>query len=852
MFPSHERHLPLLSQGSSWRLGSNSPDTPPTLEEGNVAGNPIFVHKWANDTSIVCVAASPKRKLLFCGTQDSRIIVYDLQTYQKTREYVAHSGSVLCLLMSDCETQLFSGGADSLVRIWDITDSGELDSAYTVYSPVDIGDIFSIAWWSSAKTIILGAQNASISYVQISLQSHARNSDQMPFKRYDKFFDSTGHGRSRPKAVPEECSTDKLVLGTLIQIPSNNIISYAHNGYIYCMGIVTLDDGIADHSDFTEFLVTGGGDGMVHIWGLKDGIHLLKSLENEDSVLSFARNKGSPYLYCGLANGRVNVWDLSTYQQIRSSESDEGDIVSLAIFGDCLFKGTNSGVTKWKSRGEIKSAWIAHTGFCQAVKTIVIDNIPYLITAGTDHSITLWDISALERSELDRVPDNLTSSGRMLEVLGKLVVFRTVSKLPSLYIDESRRCANYIRTLLRNLGASQVALLPVEDANPVIFGVFKANKHTDKPVSRVLWYGHYDVIEVSHQDSWDTDPFKMTAQNGYLYARGVSDNKGPLLAAVYAVAELYQQGELESDVVFVVEGEEESGSYGFQDVVTQNRELFGDIDWVFLSNSYWLDDNVPCLNYGLRGVISATVEVFSDKPDRHSGVDGGISREPTIDLITLLSKLNDDEGKVNLPGFYAPIRPVSDWELQSYKQITDKINKLRLCDLMAKWRLPSLTIHGVSVSGPNNATVIPRRASASLSIRIVPNQDLEQVKSSLIEYLEQKFASLKTENHLEVRIIHEAEPWLADVNSAANKILLENIAEEWGVDPLLIREGGSIPSIRFLEKTFGCEAVHLPTGQASDNAHLNNERLRVTNLFKTKEILKKTINKLPQKRHDLH
>ncbi|GMF06568.1 unnamed protein product [Ambrosiozyma monospora] len=121
-----------------------------------------------------------------------------------------------------------------------------------------------------------------------------------------------------------------------------------------------------------------------------------------------------------------------------------------------------------------------------------------------------------------------------------------------------------------------------------------------------------------------------------------------------------------------MEGEEESGSYGFQDVVTQNKSLIGEIDWVLLSNSYWLDDNVPCLNYGLRGVIAANVEIYSDKPDRHSGMDGGLSREPTIDLINILSKLNNDEGQVRLPNFYNTIKEATQDELKLYEEITAK------------------------------------------------------------------------------------------------------------------------------------------------------------------------------------
>ena len=153
------------------------------------------------------------------------------------------------------------------------------------------------------------------------------------------------------------------------------------------------------------------------------------------------------------------------------------------------------------------------------------------------------------------------------------------------------------------------------------------------------------------QKDWKTDPFILTAKEGNLYARGVSDNKGPTLAAIYSVAELYHRQQLNCDVVFIIEGEEECGSIGFQKVINDNKQLISGgsgggngttgIDWIMLSNSYWLDDLTPCLNYGLRGVINASITIKSDKPDRHSGVDGGVSREPTMDMMHLLSTLVD-------------------------------------------------------------------------------------------------------------------------------------------------------------------------------------------------------------------
>ncbi|QPG76565.1 hypothetical protein FOA43_003955 [Brettanomyces nanus] len=835
-----------------------------------------IVHRWTHNQSIVCLVCSPKNGLLFCGTQDSYILIFDLITFQKLSKIKAHSGSVLCLHLADCETILFSGGSDSLVKIWNISLSNKGHSqrevnllpTHTIYSLLDIGDIFSVTWIESTKTVLFGAQNASISYVHLGKITKG-NADpaSMPSNRYDRFFDSIGRGGSdcsRQSTPPsgdfgEEIDYQSLPVSRLIEVPSCNIISYAHNGYVYAMNVISNIDahksllGGTIPEEFNDIILSGGGDGVVKLWGFKDNkMTLLRSLDNSEPVLCLEMQEGDNYctLYCGLANGSVNVWDLSTYQLVRSFEVDKGDIGCLSLSQNLLFIGTQGGICKKTAITESPVTWLPSHNSCLAMYNFKMNGVYYLVSASIDNSVTLWNVSMIDRS-CNKTQNNNESSvsiNMMIEVLKKMISFKTVSKQPARYIDQSRKCASFLRLLFKNLGAVKSVLLPVADANPVVLATFQANKHSnhDKP-SRILWYGHYDVIEADHTDAWSTDPFELTPINGYMYGRGVSDNKGPLLAALYAVADLFKSNSLECDAVFLIEGEEESGSYGFQDVVKNNKDLIGDIDWVLLSNSYWLDDNIPCLNYGLRGVVAASVEVWSDKPDRHSGVDGGVSREPTIDLINLLSKLNDDSGKVCLPNFHSTIRELGDDELHLYEQITKKVKGVEIDELMTKWRLPSLTIHRVYVSGPGNSTVIPHAATATISIRLVPNQDIDEVKRILVDYLSKCFEDLHTENHLKVVITHEAEPWLADTKNVAYKVLYKNLQDAWGMDPIFIREGGSIPSIRFLEKTFNCEAVHLPTGQASDNAHLSNERLRITNLYKVKEILKSTFNKLPCK-----
>ena len=456
----------------------------------------------------------------------------------------------------------------------------------------------------------------------------------------------------------------------------------------------------------------------------------------------------------------------------------------------------------------------------------------------------------------------------------------------------------------------------------------------------------------------------MKGMNGYLYGRGVSDNKGPIMAALYGVVDLMHAKELDSDITFLIEGEEESGSRGFKEAVRRHKNLIGEVDYILLANSYWLDDDVPCLTYGLRGVLHATVKVDSNHPDVHSGVDGSFMMdEPLFDLTAILAKLKGLHNRIQIPGFYDDILPLTAVEEARYDDIADTLIRRNPSlapaetlkeSLMARWREPNLTIHRYKVSGPDGS-LVSSHASAAISLRIVPNQEVDDVIKSLTAFLTDAFATLDTHNRLSIMIDNQTDAWLGDPDNEIFRTLEEAIIEVWGpiglgtrrssvpsarykeekksttpmtspsvkpapmttttltmgsdytsqasmtdpplsdsqsklqssttqpaiparasskntkiaplasilppttVDtngstsirltpkgrkPLYIREGGSIPSIRFLEKEFNAPAAHLPCGQASDAAHLDNERLRVANLTKSREIFRKVFGRL--------
>lgn len=803
------------------RIGSPSP----------VTALPKLLHKWHQPHSVLSVAAAPSRKLLFCGTQDSRILVYDTVTFQLKCELLVENALILCLDISDGEQLLFSAGSDSLVKVWDI-DS--LEVRYIIYSLADIGDIFSIKWCDLLSTIYIGAQNASLLWTQLPLGNTETTGchsmvDKLPSYRYDKFFDSKGPGGLfnvlQLKQFLQRKNSSGKKCPALVEV--DHQIRFAHNGYIYCMEF------------HDNKLITCGGDGLVTVWD-PPTMKRVTTLENNDLILSMSIL--GLYLYVGLSDSTINVWDLLTQQQIRKMSFETEKVLSLAVYEDSLFKGLSEGLVMLSTNSYSPAATVLNLSNHNSVLTVEIfndDSRTFLVSGGS--TICLWDITLMNRVPV-QLQEGLTND-HMLKLLEVMALCKTVSKFPELYLEESRKCARYLSKLLARLGTYQTKLLAVANGNPIVYSLFKASPHVKDP-PRVLWYGHYDVVDAA--DDWETDPYEMVSKDGCIYGRGISDNKGPCLAAIYAVAELASEGKLECDVVFLIEGEEESGLIGFQEVIMKNKDNIGPIDWVMLLNSYWLDDDIPCLNYGLRGVINALVTVKSVKPDRHSGVDGGVSREPTMDLIQVLSQLVDPvTQKINIPEFYDSLLPLTDKEMQLYTKIEQSgIVDQNLETLFAKWRNPSLTVHNIHVSGPNNNTVIPQSATAMVSIRIVPSQELDDIKRNFERLLCQKFDALKLENLLSVDIYYTAEPWLGDPFNHVYQVLEKKIEQHWGTKPLFIREGGSIPSIRFLEKCFGAPAAQIPCGQSSDNAHLKNEKLRLINLFKLRSILKDTFSEL--------
>lgn len=496
----------------------------------------------------------------------------------------------------------------------------------------------------------------------------------------------------------------------------------------------------------------------------------------------------------------------------------------------------------------------------------------------------------------------------LVNTLREFVAYRTVAANPT-WVRDCHDAVTFLRKQCNTFGATTTLLSPrgQDGVNPVLLAKFRASKPS-KSTRSVLFYGHYDVVDADFDPAslttWNYDPFTLQALSGFLYGRGVTDNKGPILAAIYAVADLVQQNSLSCNVTFLLEGEEEAGSRGFRQIVQSAHDAIGPVDFILLSNSYWLDDHIPCLTFGMRGVIHSSVTINSNKPDLHSGVDGkSVQHEPLKDLTVLLATLIGPSGtKVTIPNFYDTVDELSEAEVKAYAAITSSLlpghpeiknEKAFALSLMQRWRYPNLTVHRIEVPEAKTAVTISGSAKATISIRIVPSQTAEQVANGLKAYLEGEFAKLQSANTIEVDIRSKADPWLGNVQSEIYTALKSAIVDVWNPSgaqrsftasaqdsigkftaqhaspqrpsqrrastlestgsftlanlprqPLLIREGGSIPAISFLEHEFNAPAAMFPMGQASDNAHLDNERIRVENLYKGREVLKQVFAEL--------
>lgn len=391
------------------------------------------------------------------------------------------------------------------------------------------------------------------------------------------------------------------------------------------------------------------------------------------------------------------------------------------------------------------------------------------------------------------------------------------------------RCAEFLAAALVEAGADRAEVMPTE-GNPVVY----AEKIIDPKARTVLVYGHYDVMPVDPRSEWRTEPFEPVIRDGRIWGRGADDDKGQLWMHAKAFEAMCATDSLPCNVKFMLEGEEEIGSPSLYGFCRKHKKLLK-ADIILVSDTSMLSMKTPSITCGLRGLAYMEVEVTGPDKDLHSGLFGGAVANPANVLARLVASLTDERGHVTIPGFYDDVRVLSEAErrafnkapfsLAAYKRslsIGDVEGEEGFTTLERTGIRPSLDVNGIwgGYIEEGTKTVIPSKASAKISMRLVPDQDYRTIS----KLFEKHFRAIAPKSvKVEVKSLHGGMPYLAPTDMPAYKAAEQAVRETFGKRPLPFYSGGSIPIISGFESILGIKSLLLGFGLAEDAIHSPNE-----------------------------
>ena len=424
--------------------------------------------------------------------------------------------------------------------------------------------------------------------------------------------------------------------------------------------------------------------------------------------------------------------------------------------------------------------------------------------------------------------------------LATLKEFLSIPSISTLseHQPDVQRAADWLADRLRKLGFDGVEIVPTE-RHPVVYGEWL--KAPGKPT--VVVYGHYDVQPVDPIDEWTSDPFQPTIRGDDIFARGAADMKGQIISFLQAVEALMKHGGLPVNLKLLWEGEEEIGSPGLPGFLDKYRKKL-DCDAVLVCDAPIENPDIPALDVSLRGNAFFELEIRGPKKDLHSGVFGGSVHNPLQVLCELIAGMHDEDGRVTLPGFYDKVRDLTSEEREALLRApySDEAWK-KETGVPALWgekgystlervgTRPTLEICGATggFTGEGAKTVIPARASAKISIRLVPNQDSGEVYEQLSGYLSQNAPDTVS---WELEELHHAPASAVNLESKVIRAAAQSLEEVWGVPPIHRREGGSVPVVGLLQKMLASELVLMGFAMPTDGIHGPNEKLHLPNFFR--------------------
>lgn len=405
------------------------------------------------------------------------------------------------------------------------------------------------------------------------------------------------------------------------------------------------------------------------------------------------------------------------------------------------------------------------------------------------------------------------------------------------------RCAEHLAARLVKAGADRAEVLPTE-GNPVVY----AEKIVDPKARTVLVYGHYDVMPVDPREEWRTEPFEPVVADGRIWGRGADDDKGQLYMHAKAFEAMCATDSLPCNVKFMLEGEEEIGSASLYKFCADNKQLL-EADIILVSDTSMISFDTPSITCGLRGITYMQVEVTGPDKDLHSGLYGGAVANPANVLTQLVASLVDENGHVTIDGFYDDVRVLTDSErielnkapfsLDEYKRavdVRDVAGEAGYTTIERTGIRPSLDVNGIwgGYIDEGTKTIIPSKASAKISMRLVPDQDFNKIA----ELFEKHFRKIAPQSvRVDVRFLHGGAPYVSPTDMPAYKAAERAVEQTFGRKPLPFYSGGSIPIISGFESILGIKSLLIGFGLAEDAIHSPNESYGLDQFYKGMETI---------------
>jgi acetylornithine deacetylase/succinyl-diaminopimelate desuccinylase-like protein len=438
--------------------------------------------------------------------------------------------------------------------------------------------------------------------------------------------------------------------------------------------------------------------------------------------------------------------------------------------------------------------------------------------------------------------------------VGDLIEFLRFQSVSAdrVYQPHVNECANWLEARFRKIGLSaQKFSTP---GNPVVVA---RNEHRQGRRT-LLIYGHYDVQPPDPLDLWHSPPFEPVIRDGRVIGRGSTDNKGQILAHILGIESvLAENHDLPLNLIVLVEGEEEIGSPNLEGFLRENKTAL-QADVVAVSDTGMVAPGVPTFTYGLRGILCMEIRLRGPAVDLHSGIFGGSVANPATELSRILAKLHDDDGRVAVNGFYDKVAPVEEWERQLWSvlpyteqgwlEVTGSpalAGEKGYSFLERVWVRPTAEVNGLAggYQGEGSKTIIPAKALAKISFRLVPDQDPFELKTVITDFLKRECP-----NSVEMEIIsqHEGKPYLVRPDSAFGKAAQEALRRTFDRPIAFIREGGSIPITQTFKETLGVDTLLLGLALPDAKVHSPNENFPIENLHAGIRLNRELLNQIAQ------